>query len=67
MKKRRIRPAVIEAPEGTVSGLAGTYVVAEFTIENQSVHKLPKLLFLKKISDDPVEFDTIKGITYLFI
>jgi hypothetical protein len=67
LKKRMKRPAVIKAPEGPIKGFAGAYITAEFVIENQSKNNLPKLLFLRKTSNDEIEFTEIQGNLILFI
>ena len=55
-KARWNRPAIIEAPEGALVGSPGSYVIAEFMIENKSDHNLPKKLFMRKTSDDEIQF-----------
>ena len=54
------RPAIIEAPEGPLVGSPGTYVIAEFVVENKSDHNLAKQLFLKKTSADDIQLIEIE-------
>jgi len=49
-----MRPLVISAPEVPLIGKPGAYVIAEFRIQNQSQHRLPKKLILKKTSVDDI-------------
>lgn len=65
LRKLLARPSVITAPEGPIVGKNQTYVIAKFVIQNQSKHKLPKKLFLKKTSKDMWGFATITGEFYL--
>jgi hypothetical protein len=60
-KKRMVRPAVLDAPGEPLVGSAGSYVIADFTIQNQSDHNLPKYLVLRKTSVDDVGFTEIEG------
>ncbi|CAI2366428.1 unnamed protein product [Moneuplotes crassus] len=65
IKKALLRPAVISTPEGPLIGKTQQYVIAQFEIQNQSKHKLPKKLYLKKTSDDICGFATIEDIDAL--
>ena len=58
-QKQANRPAIIQAPEENIVGKPGTYVIANFVIQNLSKYKLPKELYLKQITNFDLNFKPI--------